>query len=458
MRQPINGQRARHVCSLKEALASATPPVLIEAELVTEIAGELGLDYRERIFTPFVTLWAFLSQVLAEDSSLRAAVSAVFQQRLAKGLSRISTLTGSLAKARARLPERFLERLVERTGHRLDGHQHARWRWRGSSVKVVDATVVSMPDTVDNAAAFPKLRQQKMGVGFPTARVLGVFSLTSGALVRLAVGAVKGKGTSELSLLTTLWDVFDRGDTLLGDALFSGYATLASALTRGIYVVTELPRARAGRLGRGKINRIVVIRKPRYPPSWLDAEAYQLLPETLTVRLVRVSVTCAGFRPKVKYVLTTRIDGNVTADELADLYRRRWNVELYFRSIKADLGMDVLKGRCPAMVRREIFVHLLGYNVVRTLMLAAAADADVAVATISFRASLVQLASFRHLAPLAVDATLLFSAIVVEVGRHRVGGRPNRYEPRAIKRQRGKYRTMIVPRPAARARLWKRAK
>ena len=173
---------------------------------------------------------------------------------------------------------------------------------------------------------------------------------------------------------------------------------------------------------------------------------------------MRVAVTFPGFRPRLKFVLTTRLDRRLPKDEIASLYRRRWHVELFFRSIKVDLGMGVLRGRTAAMVRREIFVHLLGYNVVRALMLEAAKHQNIEVEKISFRAALDQLSTFRQLASFAADQGALLVAIIEEVGRHRVGNRPDRYEPRAIKRQRGRYRTMIVPRKQARKRLWKRTK
>ncbi len=412
-------RRCRQIETLRaqfaQADARAFADVLSEERLETALAEE-GATWREQVFTPALTLWAFLTQVLSNDGSCRAAVAGVLAWLAALGRPAASAKTDPYCKARRRLPESLFSRLTRETGRALQDGLPREWLWLGRRVKVADGTTVSMPDTPANQQEYPQNPAQEPGLGFPLARVVVVFSLACGAVLDAAIGRYQGKKTGENTLLRTLAAALEPGDVLLGDRYYAGYFDLALWHARGVGVVVRKHQLRQTdfRTGRrlGHEDHIVLWDKPARP-SWLDEMTYNDLPGWLILRETRVRVRQPGFRTKTLVLVTTLLDLTITATDLADLYRARWHAELDLRALKVTLGMDVLRCKSPAMARKELWAHLLAYNLIRTVMAQAA-------------------------------------RLLTAIARHRVGDRPDRWEPRARKRRQKHYPLLKTPRHKAR--------
>lgn len=437
---------------------------VLSVERLHAVVEQEGVRFRNRVFTPAVTVWTFLGQVFNPDHSCREAVARLIAFLVGQGRRPCAASTGAYCAARQRLPERLLARLVRETGDQLHAAVAADClRIADRAVYVVDGTTVSMPDTLANQRAYPQSRVQQPGVGFPLARLVALFSLASGAVLDMAVGPYRGKGTGEPALLRELLDRLQPNTVLLGDCCFCSYWLLAQLLERDAYGIFCLHQRRPVdfRQGRrlGADDRLVVWKRPPRP-DWMTAAEYDDLLDEIVVREVRAQVRQPGFRTREIVVATTLLDAEeATAENLARLYRARWQAELHLRSLKVVLGMDVLRCQTPEMVRKELWMHLLVYNLVRELMAQAAAHANVEPHTISFKGTLQTLNRFQELLPLTPTTRWpeLYAALLHAIRIHRVGQRPDRYEPRAIKRRPKPHDLLTVPRNVARKRLLRAA-
>jgi Transposase DDE domain len=432
---------------------------LLTADRVRQALRDEHVAFRQRLFSPLVTLWVFLSQVLDPDHSCRAAVARFLAWRTARGLPPCSADTGSYCRARARLPEGVLARLTRTTGWQLHDDAPPRWRWCGRPVQVVDGTTLSMPDTPANRADYPLNPAQEPGLGFPLARLVVLFSLTVGTVLDAVVGPCRGKGTGEASLFHALHRHLAGGAVVLGDRGFGSFWELALVQRWGADLVSRLHHCRRAdfrtghRLGRD--DHVVCWAKPSRP-AWLDRTSYDALPALLAVRELRVRVPQPGFRTRTLVVVTTLLDPvQFPRAELAVLYRWRWQAELDLRSLKQALQMDVLRGQSAALVRKEIWAHLLAYNLVRGLMARVAQQTGQSPVQLSFKGALQTVNAFAALLWLAsgVQQTELCRELRAAVARHRVGQRPDRVEPRRRKRRPKPYPLLTEPRDHARARL-----
>jgi Transposase DDE domain len=437
----------------------------LPASVIDDTFRGLGRDFRDRVFTPAITLWTLLSQVLDADHSCRQAVARLLAFRSAQGLRPCSPDTGAYCKARGRLPEALLRGLTRRTGRELLEQTPPLWLCKGRSVKLVDGTALSMPDTPKNQKAYPKSKKLAPGVGFPLVRRVVVFSLAVGSVLEAALGPFHGQGNGELSLWRKLQDTLQRGAVLVADRLYPTFWVVADALARGADVVMRMHAGRAAVWFRGRghrtDNRRLWWHKPQRP-RWMTPEQYERMPQWLQLRAVRVDVRQPGFRTKRLLLGTTLTDAaEVTGADLAELYRRRWQAELYLRSLKTTLQMDVLRGTSPEIVRKEIWAPLLVYNLLRTVMAQAAAAATVRPDQLSFTGALQTINAFLpqvRAVQTSADAQALWDVLLWAVAEHRVGNRPDRYEPRAVKRRAQNYPRLQEPREQARQRLRKRAK
>jgi hypothetical protein len=422
-------------------------------------------DWLDRVFSPLVTLWVFLSQVLSADHSCRAAVARLIAHRLSQGQRACSAETGAHCQARQRLPESFFADVACSVGRGLDDQADQRWLWKERRVYLFDGTTVTMPDTRENQAAYPQVYNQKPGLGFPIARIGAVISLACGAVVNLGFCQYAGKGQGEVSLLRRLWDVLRPGDVLLGDRLLANWATIVLLRERGAELVGRLNTAhrRADfRRGRrlGPDDHLVRWAKPTSIRS-LDREPYHALPEFVTVRETRVRVRQQGFRTRSIVVVTTLLDPQQTPkDDLATLYRARWHNELDLRSLKSAMQMRELRCKTPELVRKEVWAHILAYNLIRTVMAQAAARHGVAPRTISFTGAMQTLEAFQSLLELgtAQDAAgrlRLCHDLLDAIATHRVGDRPDRYEPRVKKHRRNHFGWLTEPRAEMKRKMAK---
>ncbi len=328
-----------------------------------------------------------------------------------------------------------------------------------------DGTTVTMPDTSENQQAYPQIGSQKPGLGFPIARIGALTSLACGAIVNLGFCQYAGKGQGEVSLLRRLWHVLHPGDVLLADCLMANWTNILLLQQRGVELVSRLNKAnrqadfrRGQRLG--KDDHIVRWFKPSGIRS-LDWKTYKSLPESITIREARIHVTQPGFRTKAIVVVTTLLDPQqMTKQDLAMLYRARWNNELDLRSIKSTMQMSELRCKTPELVRKEIWTHLLAYNLIRTIMAQAAARHDVVPRSISFKGSLQTLEAFQPLIGLRADGDAayrrrLYDHLLDTIATHRVADRPDRYEPRLKKHRRNNYDYLTKPRAEIKRKMAK---
>jgi hypothetical protein len=442
----------------------ARAPGLPFADLLTDQQVEQALRdedvrFRDRLFSPLVTLWVFLSQVLDPDHSCRAAVARFLAWRAANGLAPCSADTGGYCKARSRLPEAVLARLARQAGKRPQDQAPPGWRWNGRTIKVVDGTTLSMPDTPANQKEYPQSRSQQPGVGFPIVRAVVLFSLAVGTALDCALGPWRGKRTGETGLFATLRHNLEEGDILLADRYYGSFWEAALAKQRGADVVLRVHCRRKVdfRRGRrlGREDHVVWWGRPRRP-EWMDEAAYQSLPEALEVREVRVRVHRAGFRARVLVVATTLLGAaQYPSEDVGLLYRIRWYAEVDLRALKVSLQMDVLRGQTPGMVRKEVWAHLLGYNLLRGVMAEAAREAGVLPWSLSFKGAMQAVNAFAAVLWTAGPGQLeeLGRRLRGAIATHRVGDRPNRHEPRRRKRRPKPYPLLHETRSDARARL-----
>jgi putative transposase len=427
--------------------------------MVQQILKEEGAHWKQILYTPFLTFWAFFWQALSPDHSCRSAVKRVVAWMGRRGQKIDDEETSPYCKARARLPESALRRLARWLGYNLHQQSAEDWLWCGRRVKVVDGTTMSMPDTAANQREYPQSRSQKPGLGFPIARLVVVFCLATGSVLEVAIGKYQGKQTGENSLFRRLWDDLKSGDVSLGDRYYGSYFDIAMLKQRGVDSVCRLHQGRPCDFGRGRRlgeeDHIVIWTRPARP-DWMDEATYEDIYETMEVRIVRVHVTRRGFRTRVLDLVTTLLDSSIyTKSDLASLYRRRWDAELHLRSIKVVLGMDVLRCKTPELVRKEIWMGLLGYNVIRALMVAATKACGLAPHRVSFKGALQTLLAFAEGLQEGTpeQRRWLWRILLKSIADDEVGHRPDRVEPRARKRRPKPYPLLMVPRRQAKAAL-----
>jgi len=424
------------------------------------------------VYTSAIMLWAMLSQSLftGVQRSCRAAVQRVAVYYALVGREVSSTNTGAYCRARAKVTEGVVRRLTAGVALRCEAAVPDDWRWHGFRTLVVDGTTFSMPDTEPNQAEYPQPTSQAEGLGFPILRAVALTSLATGMVFALATGPYAGKETGETALLRTLFDQLQRGDLVLADRYYGGWFLLALLRALGVEFVTRLHQHRTADFTRGKRLRtgdhIVAWDKPQ-KPEWLDQETYDRLPEQLEVREIEVRVNVPGFRTESLVVVTSLFDHKVyTKSEISTLYRRRWAIELELRDIKTTMRLDVLRRTRPERVRQELWTGLLAYNLIRQSMLQSALTSARRPHQLSFAASLQMLANTWVLASLVGDwqhpplASLslstrerLIALRILNGHSHRVGNRPNRVEPRAVKRRPSPLALLTELRSAAQARL-----
>lgn len=417
-------------------------------------------DEDDRVYTPAVTLWAFLSQMLHADEqrSCLAAVARVAVLWAALGKQVCASNSGAYCRARAKLTEGVLERLARELADECERSLPDEWRWCGRRVLLGDGTTISLPDTEDNQTSYPQPSSQKPGLGFPLVRLVVLFSLASGLMHEVAMGPYAGKETGETALLRELLERLKAGDVLLADRYYCGWFLIALLQELGVDVVVRLHQLREAnfqkgeRLGKG--DHVVDWPRPQ-KPNWMDEAAYARMPASLRMREVEVRVAERGFRVQSLVVVTTLLDAKAfPADELAALYRRRWWVELDLRTLKSTLKLDVLRCKSPEMARKELRTGLLAYNLIRQTMLQAAIVAERSPRELSFTVAMQTIAAAWMVAVVTEEHhELLVQLRIKHMGSHRIGHRPNRIEPRAIKRRPKPHDLLMEPRDQARAKL-----
>jgi hypothetical protein len=404
---------------------------------------------RHRLFTPSRTFWLFLAQILSADGSCTEAVRRALTWLASEG-DEASPDSSAYCQARQRLSQEFVEDLIKQVSTRVE--EKVSVRWCGRIVKVPDGTTLSMPDTLQNQREYPQPDGQKAGCGFPMMRLVGLFSLASGGLLSYASGSLR---VGELALWRKLWASLSPGDVVLADRNFSGYAYLGMLLGQGVDSVVRLNASRSKgscvleRLGPGEY--LVEWSKSGNCPEWMVDEEWQELPETLILRQIDVNLETPGYRTDSISIVTTLLDRKRFPRKVfGALYRQRWQVELFLQTLKTTMKMDVLRTKSPEMIRKELAMHLLAYNLIRGLMAEAAGrKPPKAGQQISFKQSVDFVRTWAPTLAALEDNEKrenMEDILLRYIARSVVRARPNRSEPRAVKRRRKNYPLLNKPR------------
>lgn len=422
--------RQQSLLHLDKLFSRFLPPALLAQ-------ADEGLNSRERIFSVRRTFFGFLYQVLNPACPCREVVRQIQALFALHQQGDVDEGTGGYCQARSRLPWDILPRLRCAAAAQAE---KARQLWHGLCVKVLDGTTTSLPDTPKNQRAYPQPGSQKPGCGFPLLRLVGVFSLSTGALLDYARG---DKHQHELGLLRRLMHVFKAGDLVLADRGFSTYTLLALLQARGVHCLFRLHQARPADLRKGqrlgKRDRLFTWDKPIQRPRYLPKAIWKSIAQQLSVRVLRCSLHVPGFRVRSVTLVTTLVDAKkYPAEDLARLYAERWRVELWFRDIKTTMGMEVLRCKSPKMVHKELEMFFIAYNLIRCLMAQASSQHHVGMGWLSFKGtvdSIRQFATAIAQAHSRKKQKQLLDKLLEVIARDRLPERFGRYEPRAVKRR-----------------------
>lgn len=424
------------------------------------LAAAEGYCWRDRIWNPVLTFWAFLVQVLHPGSACREAVALVLAEQAVKSERRISADASAYCQARQRVPLSVFATALHKVGRCLEAKAKGQYLWSGRRVRLVDGSSCSMPDTPELQAVFGQPDGQKSGCGFPVARIVAMFCWATGAVLDVVIGAYR---SSELTLVHPLWDHLKRRDIVLADRFYCTYVILAELLAHGCDAVFRLHGGRSRtmdfRKGRrlGRQDRLMIWQRPTVCPRGLSREQWMSLPEHLTIRVIRFCTQVPGFRSRTVLVATTLLDPLAyPLEEIAALYGDRWTVELRLRDIKTTMQMDVLRGKSPDVVRKEILMHLLAYNLIRALMWQAAQKHGRPLHRLSFAGTvehLNALAPYLWLYGGTGRSDRLYALLLEWIARDKLPHRPGRIEPRAVKRRPKEYDRLNKPRHELREAL-----
>jgi hypothetical protein len=444
-RKPLAGAaKALRQRPLMDVRCTAQLQALFKGYLPADLLehkGRAGAGRRARIFTPTVTFWAFLGQVLDPTSSCRKAVARV--QALFAISRRVvpAEHTGAYCEARRRLSVRWLMRLLGQITARLCLGESGQGR-----LLVVDGTTVALADTVALQQRYPQPEAQKPGCGFPVMKLLGLFDLRSGAWLATTHSWRK---FHDCRLWRRLFHRFKAGDTVIVDRAFCGYFDLARLMARDVEVVVRLHQARRSdfRQGKrlGKHDHLVVWPKPARPAS-MSRREYAAMPGHIVVREVRHQVEQKGHRTRQLNLVTTLLDEHEHSRvQVAALYARRWRVELCFDDVKTTLHMEMLRTKSTAMVCRELLMHMIAYNLLRALIRRSGADSQRA----SFKGTVDRVQTWQWVIWLALsprEARARTAELLQSIAADLVPERPGRREPRALKRRPKPYPLLTQPR------------
>ena len=422
---------------------------------------EQALFGQEDIYSTQIVLWAFLAQTLRDGKGIAcaAAVADIAAYMLQTGQCPPSGDTGVYCRARAKLKLTAIQRLVRESAKDLEAAAPACWLWKGLHAKLVDGFTFTMPDTPENQEQFPQIGAQRPGVGLPIARACAVLSLATAGLCDLAIGPYEGKETGETALLRELLETFQENDVVLFDRYYCSFMMLALLSLHGLHVCARLHQLRHSDFRRGRRlgpgDHLITWTRPQRP-KWMSQEQYDRIPETLTLREVKFDVKVPGYRTRSITIITTLTDPEAySREDLAELYGFRWNAELDIRQIKQTLHLDHVRCKTPQMVRRELWVTLLAYNLIRKVIATSAAVHKKQPRHLGFTLACQSLlASWMIRATGACrDPHAMYTMILARLAANEVADRPGRIEPRVLKRRRHRYPLMQRPRAELQAEL-----
>ena len=398
--------------------------------------------HRDRLYNPLKTLSMFLTQALDEDSSCQNIVNSV----AINTKKDISIITGGYCRARQRLSKDIIIDYAKDIANRSHSKTEKRWKFEGRDVYLVDGTTFTMPDTKPNQAIYPQQASLPQGLGFPICRAVAIISLCTGTIIDASVSPYQGKGASEQVLLRSMLNNFKKGDIILADAFYSTYYFLNYVIQNSIDVVLVQHGQRAKKTDFtkgeiiGKNDHIIDIKKPPKKPEWMSKQQFDRLPKTLRIRELKRGG---------KILITTMLCKNrVSAIEIKNLYKQRWQIEVDFRNIKSTLGLKHFSCKTPQMAIKEMWVYFLAYNLIRSVMLESAI----------YNSFLPRQLSFKHTVQILQNApnqynNQFYKKILSLIGQKVIGNREGRIEPRAIKRRHNDFPLLMKHRDIAREEI-----
>jgi hypothetical protein len=294
------------------------------------------------------------------------------------------------------------------------------------------------------------------GLGFPLMRAVALISLSTGAVIDFAYAASSGKGTGEGSLLRGMLDTMNPGDILVADRYYPSFRTLASLQTQGVDIVSVSHQKRkvnfSDGVQLGENDHIVEWQRPTCMTR-IGEDEFRSMSETIRVREFAIEIDDREGGTNSAVVVTTITDPTIPKSEISALYWKRWNCELDLRAIKQSMHLDILRCKTPEMVEKEIFAHLLAYNLLRGTMTESAKRNGLHPRQLSVKGAMQAIESFTPAMMSTNAGDVLYDALMTTVSAHRVGNRPGRLEPRAKKRKIGWQAVMNKPRNAYHRRL-----
>ena len=432
-RRTLDSVRQLDLLALSENFRDLFPPQLLASE-------DEGPGSRERVYSLRLTFQCFIWQMLKPKTSCREVVRALQGLFQSQGWGSVDEGTSAYIQARQRLPEDRLEQALEITAQVANRRVGAQGYIQGRPVKVADCSTTQLSDTAENQALYPQASGQKPGCGFPLLKFLPLFSLSSGAISHVVTSDWK---KHDARLLYQARDLLQKGDVLLGDRAFANYTLMATLPQQGVDVVARLSAVRKVDFRRAKKrlghqDALFEWRKGYQQSDILTSEGWAQLPDQITVRILRFKTQIRGRTVRVT-LATTLLDPLLyPIQELIALYRRRWLLELTLRNLKTSMGMEQLRCQSPSMVRKELLAYLVAHNLIRCLMAQAVAQAGVELERVSFRGTVDAVRTYSA----EIRATRnrkkreqLWQQLIRTIVADAVPQRPDRTEPRAVKRR-----------------------
>ncbi len=420
---------------------------LMKKELLTFIPQHfidqlIEHSQRIRIFDPVTTLNTFLLQCL-EGTSCKAALLNLNILRLTNNLNKISMNTAAYCKARLKLPRKILREIALETGKSIEEGAKP-WKWHGREVLLGDGTVTDMEDTKENQKVYPQNSCQGKGLGQPKIRLLGFFALASGSFVDGELGKYSGKGQGEPTLLRKMVNRIKEGSILVLDRFFTNFYTLELLHRKKLDFVVRARDGMASKYLKNKTDKNITIRRSDYKDSFQDNESEMAL-ECLDVRIIKCQIKKEGFRVKEIYIITSLLDKRYKKSDIEELYSKRWGVELDIRNLKITMNLKFLHCKSPEMIEKELWVKLIGYNLVRKItVMTSKLNDSIGPRKRSFKTALM--AYVEMIKKSGINLVLE----ILELLKNEILNSKYRREPRAIKKRNNKYCTMMESREEAR--------